>query len=79
MRARPKPSTPAAAPMEKRPIRLALKVNEACEALGISYETWRALVMPEVKVIRRGRLKLVAVAELQRWLDENGECIGDGP
>jgi hypothetical protein len=31
--------------------------------------------MPEVKIVRRGRVKLVAVAELERWLSENGERV----
>jgi hypothetical protein len=58
--------------------RLALNIAEACEALGISHETWRRHVMPEVKLVRRGdKLKRVAVSELQRWLDENGERVGD--
>lgn len=55
--------------------RLALSIAEACEALGVSWPTWRQHVMPEVKVVRRGRVKLVAVAELERWLSENGERV----
>lgn len=73
----PKPSTPAALRGLDHPKRLALNVTEACEALGISWPTWREHVMPEVKIVRRGRLKLVAVSELQRWLDANGDRVGD--
>jgi hypothetical protein len=63
---------------ERPNARLALTITEACEALGISWPTWREHVMPEVKVVRRGRVKLVAVAELERWLSENGERVGGG-
>jgi hypothetical protein len=57
--------------------RLALSVREACEALGVSWSFWREHIEPDVKVVRRGRRKLVAVTELQRWLDENGELVLD--
>jgi hypothetical protein len=50
-----------------------LSVGEACEALGISWDLWRAQVEPEVRIVRLGRRKLVAVAELERWLDARGE------
>ena len=52
---------------------LALGIAEACEALGVSPAFWRENVAGEVKIVRRGRRKLVAVAELERWLDANAE------
>jgi hypothetical protein len=55
--------------------RLALDVTEACEALGVSWPTWREHIEPEVKIVRVGRRKLVAVAELERWLADRGERI----
>jgi len=62
----------------KHPIpRLALNVGEACEALGVSHETWVAHIAADVKIVRIGRRKLIAVTELQRWLDEHGERILD--
>jgi hypothetical protein len=54
---------------------LALSVEEACAALGIGWDCWRQYVEPEVRIVRAGRRKLVAVAELQRWLDERGERL----
>ena len=53
--------------------RLALDVTEACEALGVSWDFWREHVAPDVRIVRRGRRKLVPVAALERWLDENAE------
>jgi hypothetical protein len=57
--------------------RLALTIDEACAALGVSWAFWKEHVAPEVKLVRRGRRQLVAVAELDRWLAKNGECILD--
>ena len=34
-------------------------------------------VAPEVRVVRRGRRKLVAVRELERWLEDSGELALD--
>jgi hypothetical protein len=64
--------------MSARPVnvpRLALSVGEACEALGIGWDFWREHIEPEVRVVRRGRRKLVATAELARWLDANAEAV----
>jgi hypothetical protein len=55
--------------------RLALSIEEACEALGVSWATWHEHIAPEVRIVRRGRRKLVAVTELQRWLDESAERV----
>jgi hypothetical protein len=49
---------------------LALSIEQACEALGISWDLWREHVAPEVRIVRLGRRRLVSVAELQRFLDE---------
>jgi hypothetical protein len=57
--------------------RLALNVEEACAALGVSWDFWHDHIAPEVRIVRRGRRKLVAVSELQRWLDRNSELVID--
>lgn len=53
--------------------RLALDVSEACEALGVSWDFWQAHIADDVRIVRRGRRKLIAITELQRWLDEHAE------
>jgi hypothetical protein len=53
--------------------RLALDVQEACVALGVSWDTWHEHIEPEVRLIRLGRRKLVPVAELERWLAEHAQ------
>jgi hypothetical protein len=62
----PKPPTPA----------LALSVEQACAALGVSWDTWRASIEPDVRIVRLGRRKIVPVSELQRWLDAHAEAVG---
>jgi hypothetical protein len=57
-----------------RAVCLALNVEEACAALGVSWDFWAEHIAPEVRVVRRGRRKLVAVSELERWLDRNAEA-----
>jgi len=52
--------------------RLALTPLEAAESIGVSRTFFDAYVRDELRWIRRGRLRLVAVAELERWLERNG-------
>lgn len=49
--------------------RLSLTPNEAAAALGISRDSFDRYVRAEVRLVRRGRLVLVPVTELKRWLD----------
>ena len=53
--------------------RLALSIAEACEALGVGWDFWSEHVAPDVRIVRRGRRKLVPVAELEAWLDREAE------
>lgn len=51
--------------------RLALSVTEAAQALGVSVDFLAEHIAPDLRWCRRGRKKLVAVSELERWLSEN--------
>ena len=53
--------------------RLALDVTEACAAVGVSWDTWRQHIEPDMRLVRIGRRKLVPVSELQRWLADHAE------
>jgi excisionase family DNA binding protein len=55
--------------------RLALTKAEAAEALGVSVDFLEQHVMPELRVVRRGRRRLIALGELERWLQQNGEAV----
>ena len=48
--------------------RLALSPDEAAAALGVSRDYLDLHVLPELRVVRRGRRRLVPVRELERWL-----------
>jgi excisionase family DNA binding protein len=49
--------------------RLAVSPDEASAVLGVSRDYFDEHVIHELRVVRRGRRILVAVAELERWLD----------
>jgi hypothetical protein len=53
--------------------RVALTREEAAASLGMSVDSFERHVQPTVRVIRRGRLRLVAVTELERWAEEHAE------
>ncbi|HZQ65649.1 MAG TPA: hypothetical protein VFA66_10530, partial [Gaiellaceae bacterium] len=55
--------------------RLALTAMEAPQALGVSHDFFREHVAAELRWVRRGRKKLVAVRELDRWLEENSARV----
>ena len=61
-----KPTTPA----------LALSVEQACASLSVSWDTWRAHVEPDIRIVRIGRRKLVPVIELEKWLAAHAEAVG---
>ena len=58
--------------------RLALRREEAAEALGVSADHFDGRIRPELRAVRRGRVVVYAVAELQRWLDANAEHVLEG-
>jgi len=50
------------------PPRLALTVAEAARSLGVSEDFFSEHIAGELRLVRRGRKKLVAVRELEAWL-----------
>jgi len=61
------------------PPRLALTAAEAAESLGVSDDFFREHVAGELRFVRRGRKKLVAVRELERWLEESAARVFEEP
>jgi excisionase family DNA binding protein len=55
--------------------RLALTPAEAAKALGVSETYLSEHISGELRWIRRGRKRLVAITELERWLAANGERV----
>jgi hypothetical protein len=66
--------TPPLAPIP----RLALNREEAAAALGMSLDSFERHVQPTVRLLRLGRMRLVPIAELERWLDQNAHRTLDG-
>lgn len=61
-----------------KPPRLAYTKPEAAVALGVSVDTLERHVMAELRVVRRGRLVLIPVPELERWLQRNAARTLEG-
>lgn len=55
--------------------RLALSKCEAADALGVSVDFLEEHVMHELRIVRRGRRRLIPVRELERWLEENASRV----
>ncbi len=53
--------------------RIALTPPEAAAAIGVGPDFFDVNVAPQLRLIRRGRKRLVPVAELERWVAENAE------
>lgn len=51
--------------------RLALSKTEAAEALGVSVDFLDEHVVHELRIIRRGRRRLIPLRELERWVEAN--------
>lgn len=61
---------PVAQP-SRRPKRLALNKTDAAEALSVSVDFFDEHIAPELRCTLRGRRRLYAITELERWLDES--------
>ena len=53
--------------------RLALTREEAAAALGMSLDSFERHVQPTIGLVRLGRMRLVPVREIDRWLNEQAE------
>jgi excisionase family DNA binding protein len=51
--------------------RLALSRAEAAASLGMSVDSFERYVQGQVRLVRLGRLVLVPLSELERWLEAN--------
>lgn len=59
-------------PLPPRPVpALALRPEQAAQALGVSRSFFFAEILPELRVVRRGRLRLVPLRSLEEWIDRN--------
>src|SRR5690242_2163162 len=56
---------------ERAPIKLALSKVDAANALGVSVDFFEDHVMSDLRIVRRGRRRLIPIGELHRWLETN--------
>lgn len=56
--------------------RVALTLEESARSLGVSVSHFRRHIAPELRVIRSGSVRLVPLAELQRWADRAATLAG---
>jgi hypothetical protein len=56
---------------------LALRIEDAAAALGISVDTFQRHVQPHVRCVRLGTVRLYPVTALQAFLDENATSPAD--
>ena len=57
------------------PPRLALRPAEAADALGVSRDHFDRFVGPELAWVRTGRVKVVAIAEIERYLRASATVV----
>ena len=66
--------------MKARPIqdvpRIGLTIEEAAAAVGMSHSHFKKHVLPNLKVVRSGAVRVIAVKELERWIDREGTIAG---
>jgi hypothetical protein len=53
--------------------RLALTREEAAAALGMSLDSFERHVQPTIRLVRLGRMRLVPIREIERWLEGHAE------
>jgi len=56
-------------PNRPSPPRLGLTVEEAAAAVGMSESSFKRHVQPELRIVRRGSLRIIPVPEIERWLE----------
>jgi hypothetical protein len=58
--------------------RLALTRSEAAASIGMSLDSFERYVQPSIRLVRRGKLRLVPVSEIKKWLEANSESVLGG-
>jgi hypothetical protein len=53
--------------------RVALTREEAAASLGMSVDSFERYCQPHLRLLRFGRMRLVPVSELARWVDQHAE------
>ena len=54
---------------------LAYKRTDAARIIGMSVDSFERHVQPEIRLVRRGSIRLVPRSELVKWLERNAEHV----
>jgi hypothetical protein len=63
-------------PNRPSPPRLGLTIEEAAAAVGMSESSFKRHVQPELRIVRRGSLRIIPVPEIERWLEGSATFAG---
>ena len=55
---------------------LLLRRGDAAQIVSMSIDSFERYVQPDIKIVIKGRLKLIPYSELERWVGENAVKIG---
>jgi hypothetical protein len=47
--------------------------QEAADSLGISVDSFEKYVQPHVRLVRKGKHRMIPVPEVEKWLDRNAD------
>ena len=56
---------------------LAYRRADAARVLGLSLDSFERYCQPEIRLVRRGSIRLVPRVELERWIAENASKVFD--
>ena len=68
-------SRPKAKDRKRTLPRLSVSPDEAAEMLGVSRDYFDEHILPDLRIIRRGRRILVPLTQLERWLDQTATSV----
>ena len=63
-------------PPRPDPRPLLLRQREAAEALSMSEDSLVRHVLPHLRTVRCGRMRLIPARELERWIDARATLVG---
>ena len=57
--------------MSAKPEPLVYRRQDAADVLSMSLDSFERYVQPELRIVRKGSMRLVPRSELERWIEEN--------
>jgi hypothetical protein len=55
--------------------RVSFTRQEAAQSLGVSLSFFAEHVQPQLKIVRRGSVRLVPLRELDRWVEREAQAV----